>query len=305
MITELQKKTAQAIVRIFETGKPLGDYGAVTVMPGDVGHLSYGCSQASLTSGNLGMLIEAYIIAGGKYSDNLKPYLSALKRKDTSLDNNFSLKSALTAAGNDPIMRRVQDDFFDQRFWVPAVRIAEAMEIRSALGTLTIYDSRVHGSFDLISGRATQKHGSALMIGERAWIDHYIDERREWLRTHSNALLRNSVYRVNALSTLVIMGRWELDLPLRVREVDITADILAGVVPRRTLKLTTPVMQGDDVKELQTRLNRAGGAIRLTEDGSFGPKTDAAVRAFQGASGLKEDGIAGAQTWTVLDKYHE
>ena len=310
MITELQKKTAQAIVRIFETSKPQGDYGAVTVIPGDNGHLSYGCSQASLTSGNLGLLVEAYIIAGGKYSDNLKPYLSALKRKDTSLDNNFSLKSALTAAGNDPIMRRVLDDFFDRFFWVPAVRIAEAMEIRSALGTLVIYDSKLQGSLDLIAGRTNQKHGSPLMIGERDWIDRYIDERREWLRNHSNALLRNTVYRANALTTLVVMGRWNLDLPLHVRGIEITENILAGGAVRRTLKLASPPMSGDDIKELQGLLNRfwkgqdavRAGILKLTEDGVFGQRTDDALRAFQGANNLKPDGVAGKLTWAALDR---
>ena len=41
-VTALQKKTAQAIVNIFETGRVLGDYGAVAVIAGDTGRLSYG-----------------------------------------------------------------------------------------------------------------------------------------------------------------------------------------------------------------------------------------------------------------------
>jgi len=312
MLTELQKKTAQAIVRIFETGKALGDYGAVTVIPGDTGHLSYGCSQASLTSGNLGMLVGAYCVAqGAEYAGKLEPYISALKKLDTRLDNDATLKTLLKAAGNDPVMRRVQDDFFDLKFWWPAVYTAEGMEIRSALGTLVLYDSRIHGSFDLISNRTTQKHGSPLMIGEREWIDRYIRERRDWLKNHSNTLLHNTVYRMDTLATLAMMGSWELDLPLTVRGVAITKAILTSSAARRTLKLASPLMRGDDVKELQVLLNRyleeqdtvRAGILRLTADGVFGQKTDDALKVFQKAKGLNPDGICGSMTWSALDNY--
>ena len=58
-------------------------------------------------------------------------------------------------------------------------------------------------------------------------------------------------------------------------------------------------MNGADVKELQAALNAAGhdcGAV----DGDFGPKTDAAVRAFQKAKGLDADGQAGPKTIAAL-----
>ncbi|MCI0508166.1 MAG: hypothetical protein L0Z73_18980 [Gammaproteobacteria bacterium] len=60
MVTQLQKLTAQAIVNIFETGKVRGDYGKVTLLRGDPGHLTYGRSQTTLASGNLYLLIKDY-----------------------------------------------------------------------------------------------------------------------------------------------------------------------------------------------------------------------------------------------------
>ena len=36
-------------------------------------------------------------------------------------------------------------------------------------------------------------------------------------------------------------------------------------------------------------------------DGIYGAKTEAAVKAFQGASGLKQDGVCGPDTWAALD----
>jgi peptidoglycan hydrolase-like protein with peptidoglycan-binding domain len=57
-------------------------------------------------------------------------------------------------------------------------------------------------------------------------------------------------------------------------------------------------MQGPPVQALQHLLRHHGQSI--SADGIFGPKTDAAVRAFQKAKGLTVDGKAGPQTWTAI-----
>ena len=67
----------------------------------------------------------------------------------------------------------------------------------------------------------------------------------------------------------------------------------------RLLKLTSPMMKGEDVRNLQKALKEAGlnpGTI----DGTFGEKTKAAVKAFQKQAGLTQDGIAGEKTVTAL-----
>ena len=73
-------------------------------------------------------------------------------------------------------------------------------------------------------------------------------------------------------------------------------------VEERILKLIDkPRMSGDDVKELQTLLDKHGfpcGEI----DGIFGPATDKAVKSFQKANGLTVDGKVGEKTWAALRK---
>ena len=67
----------------------------------------------------------------------------------------------------------------------------------------------------------------------------------------------------------------------------------------RELKLTTPYMHGEDVRELQKALKEQGfdpGQI----DGVFGKKTERAVKRFQKECGLKADGIAGKNTCFAL-----
>ena len=51
--------------------------------------------------------------------------------------------------------------------------------------------------------------------------------------------------------------------------------------------------KGEDVKKLQEKLG-------VEAIGTFGPKTEAAVKAWQKANGLKDDGIVGPSTWSKL-----
>lgn len=60
----------------------------------------------------------------------------------------------------------------------------------------------------------------------------------------------------------------------------------------RVLYLKAPPMRGDDVSQLQHKLN-ALGFDPGREDGIFGTNTDSAVRAFQKEYGVAEDGIFG------------
>jgi peptidoglycan hydrolase-like protein with peptidoglycan-binding domain/GH24 family phage-related lysozyme (muramidase) len=71
-----------------------------------------------------------------------------------------------------------------------------------------------------------------------------------------------------------------------------------GATGRRTLRLTSPLMQGKDVQEVQRALTRKG--YPLVADGWFGPATARAVMAFQRQNGLVVDGIVGPKTWDLL-----
>ena len=67
----------------------------------------------------------------------------------------------------------------------------------------------------------------------------------------------------------------------------------------RILKLTSPNMRGDDVRWAQERLNELGYNCGKA-DGIFGQGTDKAVKAFQRANGLSQDGDIGPKTWAKL-----
>ncbi len=311
MLTELQKKTAQAIVNIFESGRPLGDYGCVTVLQGDTGHLTYGRSQTTLGSGNLALLLHAYCDASGALSDMLRPYLPAFDRKDFKLDYNEKLKTLLREAGNDPTMARVQDEFFDRVYWTPALASADYIGIGLPLGMAVIYDGRIQGAYQRLRDITNRQYGHPDGVGEEEWIKAYVSVRRNWLANNANKSLHPTVYRMDAFQSLIQHGKWKLTLPLTVRNVVISADIFentyqppviasAADTTERVLFLAKPRMRGDDVKRLQKALGFRNGET----DGIFGADTDAAVRDFQNAHGLKVDGRVGPATWSELGFHH-
>ena len=81
---------------------------------------------------------------------------------------------------------------------------------------------------------------------------------------------------------------------------DILFDTVSGGVNyNRILKLTSPLMQGDDVKAVQNKLNSLGYNCGVA-DGYYGNDTKNAVVKFQSAKGLTADGEVGPATWNAL-----
>ena len=233
-MTPKQKATAQAIVNVFETGEIEGDYGNVTVIPGDSGHLTYGRSQTTLTSFLYELLSDYCDEAGAQFAGEIKPYLSRVKAQDIKLDNEKAFHRILHKAGDDPVMQRTQDIFFDRRYWTPAMERARLAGITTPLGCAVVYDSQVHGSWDKMRQRTNSRAGgSAAVVGEKNWIAVYVATRRSWLATHANSVLHATVYRMDTFNKLIADKNWELTLPLKAHDVTIKAsDITVPDTPK-------------------------------------------------------------------------
>lgn len=308
MLSDIQKEAAKAIVNIFETGRPRGDYARVTLLAGDSGHLTYGRAQTTLGSGNLYLLIKAYCAApGAAFARDLTPALDRLADIDLRLDRDWAFRGLLQEAGADPVMRDTQDVFFDRVYWTPAASAASKLGLGEALSAAIVYDSVVHGSWSAMRERTLHKMGTPLRAGEHAWIAAYIAARRTWLATHSNTLLHKTVYRMDAFAALIAAGNWPLALPITVRGIRIDAAALdsdpqlaasAIDAATRNLRLTDPPMTGNDVRALERALVKEGYAIDC--DGIFDDGLAGALKSFQTDYGLVADGIAGPATLLML-----
>lgn len=323
-MNELQSKTAKAIVNVFETGRVRGNYGSVTRLPGDSGHLTYGRSQTTLASGSLFLLIRGYCHAStAAFAAAFEPFLSRLLQPDLTLDTDTPFRDLLRLAGDDPVMQKEQDRFFDAHYFDPACRLGAARGLQTPLGQAVVYDSVVHGSFKTLAARVGKKVGTgAGEVTEQDWTTAYVEERRAWLASRGG-LLAKTVYRMHAFKQLVDANKWDLPLPLDVHGVTITQAALEAPEPptvvrasardaaeanSRVLMLTSPYMRGPDVVLLQQALD-ANGFANGTKgndgvkvyDGVFGPFTDVLVQKFQRAKGLVPvDGIVGPMTREAL-----
>ena len=308
MLTETQRKTAQAIINIFETGRVQGEYGRVTLLPGDSGHLTYGRSQTTLASGNLHLLIKAYCDEEtASLGPSFRPFLARLADRNLALDRDLKFRDFLSRAGNDPTMRQVQDKFFDRVYWSPSQTFAQTAGVTTPLGATVVYDSCIHGSWRKIRDLTNERHGKVPAINENVWVTHYVTERRAWLADHSNPLLHKTVYRMDTFQELIRAKNWTLQLPIRVRGMTLDDQSLqfeeivsasAREIQDRVLVVRVPRMKGEDVRHVQEVLKSKG--LLTSADGIFGPQTADAVAKFQQSKGLKADGIVGPATYAAL-----
>lgn len=301
MLTSTQKKTAEAIVNLFETGEVLGDYSLVTVIEGDTGHLTYGRSQTTLGSGNLHLLVDQYCSThGARFAGRLRPYLPRLAERDVSLDRDWQLHNLLRASADDPVLRDTQDAFFDSHYWKRAVTAADRVGITSPLGVAVVYDSFIHGSWERIRQRTCELlGGDAGAVGEMNWVSEYVATRRSWLAGHSRHDLRATVYRMDVFTCLIEQGIWSLALPLVVRGREISSLTLSMTPPNcfdgpspgsRIIALETPLQRGLDVRLLQMGISDA--AIAIKADGIFGPTSVRCLKEYQRRHDRPQTGVA-------------
>ena len=226
-----KKREIEQIINIFETGSAEGNYSNVTVMEGDSGGLTYGKSQTTLNSGNLYVLIKKYInfyhckeIEDTELNTKIKAleyfFLPRIKGKDQELNECECLKTILRWVGkNDPNMIDVQDSFFSDGYFKPALSICADLKLVYPLSLAVVYDSKIHGSFSTVRKRFPEvppnKGGD-----EKRWTIAYVKARHSWLKTRQPPL-KLTTYRMVAFEKLIEDNNWELKTPFKIRGITI------------------------------------------------------------------------------------
>lgn len=222
-LSDAQRSVIIRVVNVFETGIPEGKYGSVSVYPDGprkVEQITYGRSQTT-EYGNLPALLENYIASGGQFGSAIAPYLPLLGTGKLVNDTNF--KSLLQQAGKDPVMIRVQDSFFDEKYFHPAMNWADKNGFTAALSMLVIYDSFIHSGRipDFLRARFPEvppaKGGP-----EKSWIKAYVLTRQDWLKHHDNLILHKTVYRTGCFLDQIGKNNWDLaQTPVMANDVSV------------------------------------------------------------------------------------
>ena len=216
------RSLAEAIVRIFETGRAERRYAALAVLNDGAG-ISYGISQFTHRSGSLARVVERYLALDGRVAAH--SLAAALPRlRSTSLyairgaADDARLKTALRSAAITREMREAQHDVAYERYMAPALRACAGSGFSEPLSLAVVYDSITHGSWEFIRDRVRITRGTDDAAAfERRWIAAYVRTRHEWLR--SIPRLRSTAYRTAFFLREIAAGNWQLELPLTVHGV--------------------------------------------------------------------------------------
>jgi hypothetical protein len=97
--------------------------------------------------------------------------------------------------------------------------------------------------------------GTVATVGEKAWTTSYVRTRRDWLANSSNALLRKTVYRMDAFQKLIEAGNWNLEPPIVVRGVSVPAEMAGPALKIVTLPDNTLIECHPKIENSKTRVD--------------------------------------------------
>jgi chitosanase len=224
-LTPGQRSVIERVVNAFETGSADGDYANISIYhdgPGGIVQITYGRSQTT-EYGHLGELVSAYVNASGMFSDALRPYVGRVGREPLTDDATF--KGLLIDAGRrDPVMSRVQDEFFEQAYFSPAMNWADHNGLTLPLSGLVVYDSFIHSGSILSTIRQMFPETTPAAGGdERKWIRAYVVARNSWLASNVRLIIRQTTYRTQCLLHEIDRSNWDLSqLPIIANGVSVT-----------------------------------------------------------------------------------
>lgn len=220
--TDKAKLTALAIVHVFETSKPFGDYSAVAVLNDGAG-VSYGVSQFTHRAGSLRKVVNTYLGMGGKVGeavlrDRMHVLMDTGPHAVRQLSHDQQFKDALRFAGETGEMKLAQNQIAENFYLLPSIEACEGSGFECPLSLAVVYDSINHGSFAKIRDRVPAH------LPEKQWITTYVQKRDAWLE--SSAKLAATDYRTDFFLAQIARGNWDLDLPIYPHGTKITDDMI-------------------------------------------------------------------------------
>ena len=229
-ITQITANKIAEVISTFENGKRSGGYDAYVAYRDKrlndtyYRQITYGRFQTT-EFGNLKKLIEMYIEAGGRYADFFKEYVNDIGKivgnVPVSLYQNEKFVQTLKDAGkNDLIMQTVQEDFFDLRYFQPALQWFKSNGFTLPLSLLVIFDSFIHsGSIRESLRKKFPEYPPNMGGDEKQWITQYTAARHAWLSNYETKEVRASAYRTQTFKNLIFDNNWDLEKPFKTQGI--------------------------------------------------------------------------------------
>lgn len=152
-------------------------------------------------------------------------------------------------------------------------------------------DARTLGKAITVAEAARTPGAAVLRLGPK--LGHIVisDGRGGTVEAHSS--------RTGVIRHTLSGRRWDLGILVPGIAYEVANGEVQISLPPVIYRLRQPRMQGEKIREIQERL-RERGFLADGVDGVFGPRTFAAVLAFQRDQGLVTDGEVGPQTAAAL-----
>lgn len=223
-----QKRRAEELTSVFESGTPAFDYSVVENLGDGRGYTS-GRIGFTTATGDAYEAVRRYTERNAQNA--LAPYLPRLKELDDKEDGSIvgleGYPQAWAKAAQDPVFRRIQDEINDQTYYAPAMKVADSLGVKNALTRAVIYDTIIqHGggdsedSLSAIVRRTNAAAGGspATGINEKKWLYAFLETRKEDLLNArdeaTRAVWAQSVGRVDVFKAIADTGNYGLEGPI-------------------------------------------------------------------------------------------
>lgn len=226
-----QKRRAEQITSVFESGTPAFDYGVVVSLGDGRG---YTAGRIGFTTGTG----DAYTVVR-RYTDRVPtnplakylPRMQMLRENESgSVQGLEGFPAAWTLAAKDPLFRTVQDEISDEVYYNPAMAAADDLGFKYALSRGIMYDTIIQhggsptepdGLFALINLTKQKMNGSPKTgVDEKQWIYKFLEVRKTDLLYPMNKETQEawaeSADRVDILKNIADSGNWDLHGPIRL-----------------------------------------------------------------------------------------
>ena len=223
-----QRRRIDQLISTFENSTTDIDY-AYAENIGDGRGVTAGRAGFTTATCDAAQVIRAYTESVPE--NGLARFIAELDRLcENSSDDTSGLPEAdyieaWTAAAGDEAFRAAQDAVVDAEYYMPAMEIADRLNLRSAVARAELYDTALqHGIGDDPDGlpalvsRTTDRVGTPEVAGETAWLNAFFDVRIEDLTNPANKATAQqwseSIDRVACLRATADSGNVDLDGPI-------------------------------------------------------------------------------------------